>query len=58
MDKTLKAVNDAIVDYSVASTKQIVELNTKLLNDYIELNKNIVGMFPGLDAWIPAYAKR
>lgn len=58
MDKTYKAVNDALVDYAVTSTKQIVELNTKLMNDYIELNKNIVGMFPGLEAWIPAYAKR
>lgn len=58
MDKTYKAVNDALVDYAVTSTKQIVELNTKLVNDYIELNKTIVGMFPGLESWIPAYAKR
>jgi hypothetical protein len=58
MDKTVKAMNDAVVDYVASSTKHVVELNTKLFNDYIELNKTIVGMYPGLDAWIPAYAKR
>ena len=58
MDKSYKAMNDAVIDYMVGSTKQVVELNTKLVNDYIELNKTIVGMFPGLEAWVPAYAKR
>lgn len=58
MDKNFKAVNDAMVDYTISATKQIVELNTKLFNDYVELNRTVVAMFPGLEAWVPAYAKR
>lgn len=58
MDKTYKAANDAVMDFAINSTKQVVELNTKLWNDYMEMHRTLVSMVPGLDVWVPAYAKR
>ena len=58
MDKTLKDFNNLMIEYTMANTRSVMDFNAKMVNDYMEMSKTIVGMFPGLEAYVPAYAKR
>jgi hypothetical protein len=47
MDTTvLKTIGNSITDYTMASTRKVVELNTELFKGWVELNKSIVEMTP------------
>lgn len=58
MEKTLKEVNDAVVEYTMTNTRNFVDFNTKLVNDYVEFNKSLIKMIPGLDVWNSYNTKR
>ena len=44
-----KDMNQALIDYTISTTKQIVEFNQKLIADYITFTHNIVTMIPTSD---------
>ena len=45
MDKTVKQVNEAVLDYATSATRKTVDLQTTLFKDWIALNNKLVEMF-------------
>ena len=51
-------VNKMIIDYSVTTTKQVVEFNQKLFADYVAFTQSLAAMVPGLDKILPFGLKK
>ena len=45
----LRDMNETMVKYMVDSTRKVVEFNTKVLTDYVELTKKMMTKVPGFD---------
>jgi hypothetical protein len=46
MDKTFKELNESVLSFMMNSSRQVVELNQKIWNDYVELTNNIIAKSP------------
>lgn len=57
MENKLKEANEAVLNYAVSAMTRIVELNQKLLTEYVELTKNVANMIPGVSAFTETFKK-
>lgn len=57
MDKSFKDMNEAVLSFMVNSSRQVVELNQKIWNEYVELTNDIVSKNPVLSAVTPTSKK-
>lgn len=49
----LKEMNNAVTEYTANVAKQVLEFNSKLLNDYFALTQTIAMLIPSITAIYP-----
>jgi hypothetical protein len=55
MDNTvLKAVSEAVYDYTTTSTRKVVEFQTAVFKDWVDFNKSLWEMTPAKGLFAPA----
>ena len=46
MENTIKAMNEAVYNYTTAAMRKTVDLHTTLFKDWVDLNKSLYEMTP------------